>query len=140
LDFEGKLVDPNESRKFELDLFRHKQAIMAPLIAFYQDAYYRSPHKEEHRANVCQYCWSCFPPTNRGVTLSKEHPCLPGRERKGCLISMSQLPFRKYMESEVNSLDSDQLIITNWIINQRRSVFIFGPAGAGKSKVLQVLR
>jgi hypothetical protein len=140
LNFEGKLVDPNESRKFELDLSRHKQAIMAPLIAFYQDAYYRSPHKEEHRANVCQYCWSCFPPTNRGVTLSMEHPCLPGRERKGCLISMSQLPFRKYMESEVNSLDSDQLIITNWIINQRRSVFIFGPAGAGKSKVLQVLR
>jgi hypothetical protein len=42
------------------------------------------------------------------------------------------------MESEVNSLDSDQLIIANWIINQRRSMFIFGLVEAGKSKVLQV--
>ena len=139
-DFVGKLVDRNESRKFESDLPRHKQAIMAPLIAFYQEAYYRIPNKEEHRANVCQYCWTCFPPTKRGIRLSMEHPCLPGKDRKDCLISMSLLTFRKYMESEVKSLDSDQTIITNWIINQRRSVFIFGPAGAGKSKVLQVLR
>ena len=43
------------------------------------------------------------------------------------------------MESEVKSLDSDQTIIANWIINQRRSMFIFGPVEAGKSKVLQVI-
>ena len=142
-DFEAKLFDEafcEESRQFENHLSKYKQVIMAPLIAFYQEKYYRNPRKGELRADVCKFCWSCFPPTNKGKTLSMAHPCLPGKDRNDCLISMSTQPFRKYMESEVKSLDPDQTIITNWIINQRRSVFIFGLAGAGKSKVLQVLR
>jgi len=53
---------------------------------------------------------------------------------------MNSTEFRKHMEQEVTSLDTDQIRIANWILNRQSSVFIFGPAGSGKSKVLQILR
>jgi hypothetical protein len=129
------------SDMFEGDLRPNKQALMSPLLAVYQDTYYRKrklPLIE--RANVCKYCWTCFPPTTAGSSLCHQHPCVKFVDRSSCLISMNSTEFRKHMEQEVTSLDTDQIRIANWILNQQSSVFIFGPAGSGKSKVLQILR
>jgi hypothetical protein len=129
------------SDMFERDLCPIKQALMSPLLASYQDTYYRKgklPSIES--ANVCKYCWTCFPPTIAGSNLCDQHPCVGLVDRSSCLISMNSNEFRKHMEQEVTSLDTDQIRIANWILDRQSSVFIFGPAGSGKSKVLQILR
>ena len=129
------------SDMFERELRPFKQALMSPLLASYQDTYYRKrklPSIES--ANVCKYCWTCFPPTTAGSSLCDQHPCVGLVDRSSCLISMNSNEFRKHMEQEVTSLDTDQIRIANWVLNRQSSVFIFGPAGSGKSKVLQILR
>ena len=119
--------------------------LLSSFSAEYAESRFKSKTKTGLSDFVCMDCWSCFPHGRIGDEMFEEHPCSYSGPRVPSLkIPINSIQFQKHMQSEIHKLDRDQSQIANWILESRgkkdRSIFIFGAAGKGKSKVQELIR